>query len=61
MTIHTATRVSIVAEKLIRDGITRIIEEQGGTGYSVFGDHAGIVYANIVDILRPEKFAIPAR
>ena len=36
MKTHKATRISIVAEKLIEDGITRILEDAGATGYSVF-------------------------
>ena len=32
METHRATRVSITAEKLIQDGITRIIEEEGAVG-----------------------------
>lgn len=33
---HTATRISITTEKLIRDGVIRIIEEAGARGYFVF-------------------------
>lgn len=36
MKTFKATRISIIAEKLIQDGITRILEEAGATGYSLF-------------------------
>jgi len=36
MKTYKATRISIVAEKLIEDGIIRILEDAGATGYSVF-------------------------
>lgn len=32
---YKATKISIVAEKLIQDGITRIIEDAGASGYTV--------------------------
>ena len=38
--LHRATRISVIAEKLIQDGIVRIIEAAGATGYSFF-DGAG--------------------
>lgn len=36
MKTHKATRISIIAEKLIQDGITRILDDAGATGYSLF-------------------------
>ncbi len=36
MKTHKATLISIVAEKLIHDGVTRILENAGATGYSFF-------------------------
>jgi hypothetical protein len=36
MKTHQATRISIVAEKLIQDGVVRILEDAGASGYSVF-------------------------
>ena len=36
MIFHKANRVTIPAEKLIQDGITKIIDEEGAKGYSVF-------------------------
>lgn len=33
--IHQATKISIIAEKLIQDGIIKIIEDAGATGYTV--------------------------
>jgi len=32
---HKATKVIIITEKGILDGVTRIIEEAGGTGYTI--------------------------
>jgi len=32
---HKATKISIVAEKLIQHGITHIIEQAGASGYTV--------------------------
>lgn len=32
---HVATKVVIITEKLIQDGVTRIIEEMGGRGYTI--------------------------
>lgn len=36
MMTHKATRISIIAEKMIHDGITRILDNAGATGYSFF-------------------------
>ncbi|MDJ0685418.1 MAG: hypothetical protein QNJ84_12005 [Alphaproteobacteria bacterium] len=36
MQTFTATRISIIAERLIQDGVVRIMEEAGATGYSFF-------------------------
>tara|TARA_R110000787_G_scaffold285173_2_gene400098 strand:+ start:56797 stop:57114 length:318 start_codon:yes stop_codon:yes gene_type:complete len=36
MTTHKATLISIIAEKLIHDGVTRILKNAGATGYSFF-------------------------
>lgn len=36
MMTHKATRISIIAEKIIHDGITRILDQAGATGYSFF-------------------------
>lgn len=33
---HNATRITIIAEKLIQDGICDIVEAAGATGYSFF-------------------------
>lgn len=36
MKTFNATRISIIAERLIQDGIIRILDETGATGYSIF-------------------------
>jgi nitrogen regulatory protein PII len=36
MITHKATKITIVAEKLILDGIIAILDEVGATGYSYF-------------------------
>ena len=36
MEFFKATRVSIIAERLIKDGVIDILHEEGVTGYSVF-------------------------
>lgn len=36
MKTHMVTRVSITAEKLLKDKIIAILEEEGATGYSFF-------------------------
>lgn len=36
MITHKATKITIVAEKLIQDGITAILDDVGATGYSFF-------------------------
>ena len=32
---HKATKIVIITEKLIFDGVARIIEEEGGSGYTM--------------------------
>ena len=32
---HKAKKIIIITEKLIADGVTRIIQEQGATGYTI--------------------------
>ena len=36
MITHKATRIAIIAEKLLQENITRIVEDAGATGYSVY-------------------------
>lgn len=36
MKTHIATRISIIAERLIQDGIIRILEDAGATGHFIF-------------------------
>lgn len=39
---HQATKVSIIAERIIQRDITRIVEEEGAKGYTVYeGDGKG--------------------
>ncbi|MGB0683343.1 MAG: P-II family nitrogen regulator [Magnetovibrionaceae bacterium] len=42
MKLHKATRISIIAEKLLHDGVCRIIMESGAKGYSVFDGGGGM-------------------
>lgn len=60
MKTFKATRISIIAEKLIQDGITRILEQAGATGYSLF-EGGGKGEHGLHPLRRPsivEEFAI---
>lgn len=36
MTLHNAEKVVIITEKIISEGVCKIIESCGGTGYTIF-------------------------
>ena len=44
---HKATKIVIITEKLIFDGVTRIIEDAGASGYTAVAAGALDAFANI--------------